>query len=156
MIGVQQGIFHHRIVQYTIFKCLCWYSLTIRPWGNANTSGISSTGTLARYFSRESLSCKAYTSISVRSIKSKLSIQRCKFLFLSSWKIINDPNVWLDSDMAFKLEPSKTQVSSTFTPMEVKLFEWRFISDRCVFLFSLSRYSAILTAPSESILLLWR
>jgi hypothetical protein len=37
--------------------------------------------------------------------------------------------------MAFKLELSKTQVSSVFTPMDVKLFESRHITSRFVFLF---------------------
>ena len=103
--------------------------------GNASTSGISSTGTFARYFSRESLSCKASNIFSVRSNPSKLSIQPCKRLeqcdLLSSNKSIS-VTVWLDSDMAFKFEPSNTQLSSAFTPIDVTLFERRsFVVDLC-------------------------
>ena len=60
------GIFHHRIVEYTIFNLLCRRRTTTRR-ENSNTSGISSTGTFARYFSRESLSCKANNILSVLS-----------------------------------------------------------------------------------------
>ena len=89
-------------------------------------------------------------------------------------------NVWLDSDMAFKLELSKTQLSSAFTPMDVKLFHSRSRSLIFVLLLiaceismisssfnrlcwslmwrvggSPSKYAAIFTAPSESICCCW-
>ena len=168
------GIFHHRIVEYTIFNFLCRRRTTTRR-GYANTSGISSTGRLARYFSRESLSCKANNILSVLSNLSILSIQPCKRLeqcdLLSSNKSIS-VTVWLDSDMAFKFEPSNTQLSSAFTPIDVvtvwldsDMAEMRMASssfnrlqpsDKCSIGGSLSRsrYSAIVTAPKESILLL--
>ena len=34
------------------------------------------------------------------------------------WKKFIPSSVWLDSDMAFKLELSKAQVSSAFTPID--------------------------------------
>ena len=166
------GIFHHRIVEYTIFNFLCRRRTTTRR-GYANTSGISSTGRLARYISRESLSCKANNILSVLSNLSILSIQPCKRLeqcdLLSSNKSIS-VTVWLDSDMAFKFEPSNTQLSSAFTPIDVvtvwldsDMAEMRMASssfnrlqpsDKRSIGGSLSRYSAIVTAPKESILLL--
>ena len=151
--------------------------------GNANTCGMSPTGTFARYWSSESLSCKTNRIFCVRSNWSNLLIQfgpSENGLLLSSKKFI--PNsVWLDSDRAFKLELSKTLLSSAFTPMDVKLFPFRSICLRFVFLFRacemstasssfnrlwsssmrrmgglFSKYSAILTAPKELMLLLLR
>ena len=87
----------------------------------------------------------------------------------------------MDSDMAFKFELSNTQLSRAFTPIDVILFLSRCKNFRFVFLFGAwemsiaslsfnrllsrqmrwlgglpSRYSAIVTAPDELILLLLR